>query len=59
MNPDKRRALIFEQQDYLRREVYPITYVVQMGLLCAVSQKLDWFEPRPDEKYYFYRAAAK
>ena len=57
MDPEKRKALIFEEQDYLRREVYPITYVVQMGLLCAVSQKLDWFEPRPDEKYYFFKAA--
>ena len=57
MDPEKRKALIFEEQDYLRREVYPITYVVQMGLLCAVSQKLDWFEPRPDEKYYFFKVA--
>jgi peptide/nickel transport system substrate-binding protein len=54
-DPEKRKAMIFEQQDYLRREVYPISYVAQMGLICAVSPKLAWFEPRSDEKYFFFQ----
>ncbi len=55
MDPEKRKAMIFEQQDYMRREVYPISYIAQLGLICAVSAKLDWFEPRSDEKYFFFR----
>jgi peptide/nickel transport system substrate-binding protein len=55
MDPEKRKAMIFEEQDYLRREVYPITYLVQMGLICAVSPKLAWFQPRSDEKYFLFQ----
>jgi ABC-type transport system substrate-binding protein len=53
MDPDKRKALIFAEQDYLRKE-FPVTYLVRMGVIAGVSQKLDWWKLRPDEKYYFF-----
>jgi peptide/nickel transport system substrate-binding protein len=56
MDPVKRRALLFEQQDYLRKS-FPMVYVVQMGIIAGTSAKLDWYQPRLDERYYFFNAA--
>jgi peptide/nickel transport system substrate-binding protein len=55
MNPQKRKEMLFEEQAYIRREVFPVSYVVQMGSILGVSPKLAWFAPRPDDKYFFYR----
>jgi ABC-type transport system substrate-binding protein len=55
MDPEKRKALMFEQQAYLR-ESFPMLYVAQMGLTVGLSQRLAWFEPRTDERYYFFTA---
>jgi peptide/nickel transport system substrate-binding protein len=54
MDPEKRKALIFQEQDYLRQS-FPVTYLVRMGVIAGVSQKLDWWKLRADEKYYFYQ----
>ena len=55
MDPEKRKALLFEQQDYMRQS-FPMVYVVQMGIINGTSAKLDWFQPRSDERYYFFNA---
>jgi peptide/nickel transport system substrate-binding protein len=54
MNPDKRKALILKQQDYMR-ETFPIAYLLQMGIVCGTSAKLSWWEPRPNDAHQFYR----
>ena len=54
MDPDKRKALIFEEQDYLRKE-FPVAYLERMGLIAGVSNKLNWWKLRADEKYYFFQ----
>ena len=53
MNPEKRKALIFQEQDYLR-QAFPVAYLVRMGVIAGVSRKLDWWKLRADEKYYFF-----
>ena len=54
MNPDKRRALIMKQQEYMRQS-YPIAYLLQTGIITAVSPKLDWWEPVPNDAHRFYQ----
>ena len=54
MNPERRKALIFEEQDYLRQAL-PVTYLLRMGVIAGVSKKLDWWRLRADEKYYFFQ----
>ncbi len=54
MNPDKRKALIYQEQDYLRQS-FPVAYLERMGLIAGVSSKLDWWKLRADEKYYFFQ----
>ena len=56
MDPAKRKALLFEQQDYMRQS-FPMVYITQMGVIAGVSAKLDWYEPRSDERYYFFNAS--
>ncbi len=54
MDPEKRKALIFEEQDYLR-QMHPVAYLLRMGVIAGVSRKLDWWKLRADEKYYFFQ----
>jgi peptide/nickel transport system substrate-binding protein len=54
MNPERRKALIFEEQEYLR-QAFPVTYLLRMGVIAGVSAKLDWWRLRADEKYYFFQ----
>ena len=54
MNPDKRKALILQQQDYMR-ETFPIAYLLQMGIVCGASAKLAWWEPRQNDAHQFYQ----
>jgi peptide/nickel transport system substrate-binding protein len=54
MDPEKRKALILKQQDYMH-ENFPIAYLLQIGVICGVSQKLAWWEPRPNDTHKFYR----
>src|SRR5258708_30399360 len=56
MDPGKRKALILKQQDYMR-ETFPVAYLIQMGTLCGVSAKLDWWTPRANDTHKFYRLA--
>jgi peptide/nickel transport system substrate-binding protein len=53
MNPEKRKTLLFQEQDYLR-QAHPVAYLVRMGVIAGVSSKLDWWKLRADEKYYFF-----
>src|SRR5258708_15741952 len=57
MDPGKRKALILKQQDYMR-ETFPVAYLIQMGTLCGVSAKLDWWTPRANDTHKFYRLPA-
>ncbi len=54
MNPDKRKALILEQQRYMR-ETWPVAYIAQMGTIAGVSAKMDWWQPSPNDAHRFYR----
>ena len=54
MDPAKRKALIYQEQDYLR-ESFPIAPVVQLGAIFGTSSKLDWWQPRSDEKVWLYQ----
>lgn len=54
MNADKRRALIVRQQEYMRQS-FPIAYLLQTGIITGMSQKMDWFEPVPNDAHRFYR----
>ena len=53
MDPVKRKAMIFQEQDYLR-QTYPVAYIVRMGVVAGVSKKLIGGRLRADEKYYFF-----
>jgi peptide/nickel transport system substrate-binding protein len=53
MDRDRRKQLIYELQDY-QREIFPITYILQMGFIYGTSPKLDWWQPRADEKVWMY-----
>jgi peptide/nickel transport system substrate-binding protein len=54
MDPAKRKALLFQEQDHLRQS-FPVTYLLRMGVIAGVSRKLDWWKLRADEKYYFFQ----
>jgi len=54
MDPDKRKALIMRQQDYMR-QAFPIAYLLQIGIIAGVSGKLDWWEPAVNDAHRFYR----
>ncbi len=54
MDPDKRKALIIKQQDYMHQN-FPIAYLLQIGIICGTSSKLAWWEPRPNDAHRFYR----
>jgi peptide/nickel transport system substrate-binding protein len=54
MDPDKRKALIMQQQEYMRHS-FPLAYLLQMGTITGVSAKLDWWEPIPNDAHRFYR----
>jgi peptide/nickel transport system substrate-binding protein len=54
MDRDKREAMIRELQDY-QRQVFPVAYILQMGSIHATSAKLDWWQPRSDEKVWLFR----
>jgi ABC-type transport system substrate-binding protein len=54
MNPEARKALIFEQQKYMR-ESWPVAYLQMMGTVTAVSSKLSWFQPVATDAHKFYR----
>jgi peptide/nickel transport system substrate-binding protein len=58
MDPAKRKALIYQEQDYMR-EAYPMAYIVQLGAIFGTSAKLDWWQPRSDERVWLYQAATK
>jgi peptide/nickel transport system substrate-binding protein len=53
MDPDKRKAMIYEEQEYLRQS-HPVAYILRMALVAGVSRKLDWWRLRADEKYYLF-----
>jgi peptide/nickel transport system substrate-binding protein len=54
MDPEKRKALIMRQQDYMRQS-FPIAYLLQIGIIAGVSGKLDWWEPAVNDAHRFYR----
>jgi peptide/nickel transport system substrate-binding protein len=54
MDPDKRKAMIYEEQEYLRQN-HPVAYILRMGVIAGVSRKLDWWRLRADEKYHFFQ----
>ena len=54
MDRDKRKQLIFDLQAY-QREVFPVAYVLQMGSIHGTSPKLDWWQPRSDEKVWLFQ----
>jgi ABC-type transport system substrate-binding protein len=54
MNSEKRKALIIEQQHYMR-ETWPVAYLQMMGTVTAVSSKLAWWTPMPTDAHRFYR----
>jgi peptide/nickel transport system substrate-binding protein len=54
MDPAKRKALILKQQDYMR-EAWPVAYLIQIGIVCGASPKLDWWHPRGTDAHRFYR----
>jgi peptide/nickel transport system substrate-binding protein len=54
MDPDKRKALIVRQQDYMRHS-FPLAYLLQLGIITGVSSKLDWWEPVANDAHRFYR----
>ena len=56
MDQDKRKKLIYDLQDY-QREIFPVAYILQMGMIHATSPKLDWWEPRADEKVWMFQPA--
>jgi peptide/nickel transport system substrate-binding protein len=55
MDSGKRKDLIYQEQDYLR-QAYPMAFVVQLGSIYGTSAKLDWWQPRSDEKVWLYQA---
>ena len=54
MDRDKRKQLIIDLQRY-QREIYPVAYVLQMGSIHGTSAKLDWWQPRSDEKVWLFK----
>jgi ABC-type transport system substrate-binding protein len=54
MDMEKRRALIVEQQHYMR-ETFPVAYLEQIGIITGVSSKLAWWRPMPNDAHRFYR----
>jgi peptide/nickel transport system substrate-binding protein len=56
MDRDKRRQLIYDLQDY-QRQIFPMTYILQMGSINGTSSKLDWWQPRSDEKVWMFQTA--
>ena len=54
MDRDKRKQLIYDLQDY-QREVFPVAYILQMGSIHGTSAKLDWWQPRTDEKVWLFQ----
>ncbi len=54
MDRDKRKQLIYDLQDY-QRQVFPVAYIVQMGSIHGTSAKLDWWQPRTDEKVWLFQ----
>jgi ABC-type transport system substrate-binding protein len=53
MDRDRRKQLIFDLQDY-QRKFFPVAYLLQMGSIHATSNKLDWWQPRADEKLWLF-----
>ncbi len=58
MNPDARKAILQDIQNYERRESTAI-YMVQIGDVYGASSKLDKWQPRSDEKVWMFRNTAK
>ena len=56
MDRDKRKALILDQQAYMR-ESFPTAYLVQLGGIYGVSARADWWQPRYDDKVWVYQNA--
>src|SRR5262249_21407524 len=54
MDRDKRKQLIYDLQDY-QRQIFPMTYILQMGSINGTSSKLDWWQPRSDEKVWVFQ----
>ena len=54
MNPDKRRALIVEQRK-LQDRLIPFVYIVQLGIIGAVNDKLKDWDMQADERYSWVR----
>jgi hypothetical protein len=54
MDRDKRKQLIYDLQDY-QRQLFPMTYILQMGSINGTSSKLDWWQPRSDEKVWMFQ----
>jgi peptide/nickel transport system substrate-binding protein len=54
MDRDKRKALIFQLQDYMRQS-FPTAYLVQLGGIYGVSNRADWWSPRPDDKVLLFQ----
>ena len=51
---DKRKALIFELQAYMRQS-FPTAYLVQLGGIYGVSARADWWSPRNDDKVLLFQ----
>ena len=58
MNSEKRKALIIKQQHYMRKS-YPLAYLLQIGIICGVSPKLEWWEPMPNDAHRFFRVTGE
>jgi len=54
MDPDKRRELIAKQRAF-EGENFPVIYILQLGLLGGVSEKLKGWDMQADERYMFYQ----
>lgn len=54
MDPDKRKALIEQQQQYMRKS-WPLAYLLQIGIICGVSPKLAWWKPAPNDAHRFFQ----
>jgi peptide/nickel transport system substrate-binding protein len=57
MDPAKRAQLIRLEQDLIRQH-HPLAYLVQMGDIYGTSRKVDWWEPRGDEKVWLFQSKA-
>ncbi|MCC5972104.1 MAG: hypothetical protein JJU15_19370 [Pararhodobacter sp.] len=56
MDPDRRHELIVQQREF-EAENFPAIYILQLGVLGAVSGKLADWDMQADERYTFHQNA--